>query len=95
MLYERLLERLLQVNDKLLNVLKWTATVLLVPAGYMTQAGYAHGPTLLYIAGLIWLAAAVMMKDRALIATNVVMAIAGTAGLLQKHGVVVLPQLTI
>ena len=73
------------MNDKLLNVLKWTATALLVPAGYMTQAGYADGPTLLYIAGLIWLAAAVMMKDRALIATNVVMAIAGTAGIIQKY----------
>jgi len=84
-LYERLLERLLQVNDKLLNVLKWTATALLVPAGYMTQAGYAQGPTLLYIAGLIWLAAALMMKDKALIATNVVMAIAGTVGILQKY----------
>ena len=87
MLYEKLLERLLQVNDKLLNVLKWTATALLVPAGYMTQAGLAHGPTLLYIAGLIWLVAAVMMKDRALIATNVVMAAAGTVGILQKYAV--------
>ena len=85
MLYERLLERLLQVNDKLLNVLKWTATALLVPAGYMTQAGYAHGPTLLYIAGLIWLVAALMMKDKALIATNVVMAVAGTVGIIQKY----------
>jgi hypothetical protein len=75
------------VNDKLLNVLKWTATALLVPAGYMTQAGLAHGPTLLYIAGLIWLVAAVMMKDRALIATNVVMAAAGTVGILQKYAV--------
>ena len=73
------------MNDKLLNVLKWTATALLVPAGYMTQAGLAHGPTLLYIAGLIWLVAAVMMKDRALIATNVVMAAAGTVGILQKY----------
>ena len=73
------------MRDRLLNVLKWTATALLVPAGYMTQAGYAEGPTLLYIAGLIWLAAAVMMKDKALIATNVVMAIAGTAGILQKY----------
>ena len=75
------------MNDKVLNVFKWTATALLVPAGYMTQAGYAQGPTLLYIAGLIWLVAAVMMKDRALIATNVVMAIAGTVGILQKYAV--------
>lgn len=75
------------MNDKLLNVLKWTATAMLVPAGYMTQAGIAHGTTMLYIAGLIWLAAAVMMRDRALIATNVVMAIAGTAGILQKYAV--------
>ena len=73
------------MSDKLLNVLKWTATALLVPAGYVTQAGYAEGPTLLYIAGLIWLAAALMMRDRALIATNVVMAIAGTAGIVQKY----------
>ena len=73
------------MSDRLLNVLKWTATAMLVPAGYMTQADIAHGTTLLYIAGLIWLAAAVMMKDRALIATNVVMAIAGTAGILQKY----------
>jgi hypothetical protein len=51
----------------------------------MTQAGYAQGPTLLYIAGLIWLAAALMMKDKALIATNVVMAIAGTVGIIQKY----------
>ncbi len=72
------------MNDKLLNVLKWTATALLVPAGYMTQAGLAHGPTLLYIAGLIWLVAALMMRDKALIATNVVMAVAGTVGIIQK-----------
>ena len=85
MLYEKLLERLLQVNDKVLNVLKWTATALLVPAGYMTQAGLAHGPTLLYIAGLIWLVAALMMRDKALIATNVVMAVAGTVGIIQKY----------
>ena len=73
------------MNDKLLNVLKWTATALLVPAGYMTQAGLAHGPTLLYIAGLIWLVAALMMRDKALIATNVVMAVAGTVGIIQKY----------
>jgi hypothetical protein len=73
------------VNDKLLNVLKWTATALLVPAGYMTQRGIEQGPTLLYIAGLIWLAAAVMMRDKALIATNIVMAVAGTVGILQKY----------
>jgi hypothetical protein len=83
-LYEKWLGKRLLVSDKLLNVLKWTATALLVPAGYMTQAGYAQGPTLLYIAGLIWLAAALMMRDKALIATNVVMAVAGTAGILQK-----------
>ena len=87
MLYEKWLGKRLLVSDKLLNVLKWTATALLVPAGYMTQAGYAQGPTLLYIAGLIWLVAAVMMKDRALIATNVVMAAAGTVGILQKYAV--------
>ena len=85
MLYEKWLGKRLLVSDKLLNVLKWTATALLVPAGYMTQAGYSQGPTLLYIAGLIWLAAAVMMRDRALIATNVVMAVAGTVGILQKY----------
>ena len=73
------------MNDKVLQILKWTGTVLMVPAGYMTQAGYATGPIMLYIAGLIWLAAALMMRDKALIATNVVMAIAGTVGILQKY----------
>jgi len=72
------------VNDKVLQVLKWTGTVLMVPAGYMTQAGYATGPIMLYIAGLIWLGASVLMKDKALIATNTVMAIAGTVGVLQR-----------
>ena len=84
MLYEKWLGKRLLVSDKLLNVLKWTATALLVPAGYMTQAGYATGPIMLYIAGLIWLGASVLMKDKALIATNTVMAIAGTVGVLQR-----------
>jgi hypothetical protein len=39
---------------------------------------------MLYIAGLIWLGASVLMKDKALIATNTVMAIAGTVGVLQR-----------
>ena len=73
------------MNDKVLQILKWTGTVLMVPAGYMTQAGYATGPIMLYIAGLIWLAAALMMRDKALIATNIVMAIAGTVGIIQKY----------
>lgn len=67
-----------------LDVVKWTATAVLVPAGYLTQVGHALGPILLYIGGLLWLVASVVMRDRALIVTNIVMALAGTVGLLQR-----------
>jgi len=68
----------------MLEILKWTATILMVPAAYLTQINNSMGPIMLYCAGILWLIAALKMKDRALIATNVVMFVAGTAGVIQR-----------
>lgn len=68
----------------MLHILKWTATALMVPAAYLTQINNSIGPVMLYAAGILWLIAALQMRDRALIATNAVMFVAGTAGVIER-----------
>ena len=62
------------------QVLKWVATATLI-VGTVFNAGfpdlYPVGPLILATGGYIWLIVAIMWKDWALIATNVVMSTTG------------------
>ena len=69
----------------MLNTLKWLATATLIAGSYINAAGYPAGPFILIAGGLMWLAASVMMKDNPLIATNLMMTIAGSVGLYQQY----------
>ena len=64
----------------LLNTLKWVATVTLIVGFGLMSAGIAEGWYLQITGGLIWLVAAVMMKDKALMATNGAMTTVGIIG---------------
>jgi hypothetical protein len=64
---------------------KWTATLILIVGSAVNGWGvYPAGPLLLAVGGLIWLAVAVQIQDRALIVTNAVMT-AVTAAALALH----------
>jgi len=62
------------------TVLKWVATATLI-IGTVFNAGfpelYPVGPLVLAAGGYVWLIVAVMWKDWALIATNIVMSTTG------------------
>lgn len=64
-----------------IDLQKWTATlVLIIGSGVNGLGYYPAGPLLLVLGGLIWLAVAVQVRDRALITTNAVMtAVTATA----------------
>jgi hypothetical protein len=67
----------------MLNWIKWTATATLIAGTAVNSAGfYPQGPLLLILGGFIWLWAALIMRDRALIVTNLVMSMTGLLGLL-------------
>ena len=68
----------------MLEFQKWVATIILIiGAGVNGWGLYPAGPILLALGGLIWLAVAVQIRDRALITTNAVMtAVTATALLL-------------
>ena len=57
-----------------LEIQKWLATAVLIIGSAVNGLGYyPAGPALLALGGLIWLAVAVQLRDRALITTNAVM----------------------
>ena len=64
-----------------LEIQKWLATAVLIIGSAVNGLGYyPAGPALLALGGLIWLAVAVQLRDRALITTNAVMtAVTATA----------------
>jgi hypothetical protein len=65
-----------------LEALKWTGTVLLIVGIYYSSRNvYPLGPTIQLVGGLVWLAAAFVMKDKPLITTNLVMSLVGLSGL--------------
>jgi hypothetical protein len=66
-----------------INLQKWTATVILIIGSAVNGLGYyPAGPALLAVGGLIWLAVAVQIQDRALITTNAVMSAVTLAAIL-------------
>ena len=64
----------------MLNVLKWVATATLIVGFGLMSAGNTDGWYLQIAGGILWLTAAVMMKDKPLIATNATMTIVGIIG---------------
>lgn len=65
---------------KSLDTLKWTATGFLIAGFGMFSAGIPLGWYLQITGGMLWLLAAICMKDKPLIATNSVMTAAGIVG---------------
>ena len=72
-------------KDMMLQFLKWSATAILI-AGTFVNAGYPElypiGPALLVFGGFVWLAASVIMRDAALMVTNLVMSTVGLLGII-------------
>lgn len=64
----------------MLEVLKWTATSFLILGFGLFSAGVDYGWYLQMTGGILWLVAAICMKDTPLIATNGVMTAAGIIG---------------
>jgi len=65
------------------NMLKWTATLLLIIGTGINSLGYYPlGPLVLLAGGVVWLVVSVRWREASLIVTNGVMAVVGAAGLL-------------
>lgn len=62
------------------NVLKWVATVTLIVGFGLMSAGMSEGWYLQITGGILWLIAAIMMKDKALMVTNGAMTVVGIFG---------------
>ena len=69
----------------MLAVLKWTATACLIVGFGLVSAGQFDFIFLQLFGGVLWLTAAVIMRDVPLIVTNGVMTAAGIAGLIYQH----------
>lgn len=63
-----------------LNILKWTATGTLIAGFGLFSAGIDYGWYLQILGGIIWLVAAVIMKDKPLMWTNGAMTLVGIIG---------------
>ena len=63
-----------------LDVLKWAATAILIVGFGLMSAGITEGWYLQITGGIMWLAAAIMMKDKALMVTNGAMTTVGIIG---------------
>lgn len=68
----------------MLEILKWSATVVLVIGGYVNAIGHVYGPLILFTGGLIWTVASIIMKEKSLIVTNLFMAAVTAYGLSQN-----------
>jgi len=63
-----------------LETLKWTATSFLIVGFGLFSAGIDFGWYLQIFGGMLWFVASVIMKDKALMATNGVMTSVGIIG---------------
>lgn len=63
-----------------LEAFKWFATSMLIAGFGLFSAGIDYGWYIQIAGGVLWLGAAVVMKDKPLIATNGVMTAAGILG---------------
>ena len=62
------------------EVLKWVATVTLIIGFGLMSAGITEGWYLQITGGILWLTAALIIKDKALIVTNGAMTTVGIIG---------------
>lgn len=62
------------------EVLKWVATVTLIVGFGLMSAGITEGWYLQITGGVLWLTAALIIKDKALIVTNGAMTAVGIIG---------------
>jgi len=62
------------------EVLKWVATVTLIVGFGLMSAGITEGWYLQIGGGILWLSAALILKDKALIVTNGAMTAVGIIG---------------
>lgn len=64
------------------NILKWTATVLLIIGTGVNSLGYYPlGPVILLAGGLLWFVVSIRWREPALIVTNGIMTAVAIAGL--------------
>lgn len=63
-----------------LEIIKWTATTLLIIGFGLFSAGIGFGWYLQIAGGIVWFVAAVIMNDKPLMATNGIMTTAGIIG---------------
>ena len=63
-----------------LEILKWVATVTLIIGFGLMSAGITEGWYLQITGGVLWLTAALIIKDKALIVTNGAMTTVGIIG---------------
>lgn len=69
----------------MVELLKWSATAVLIVGTAVNSAGfYPLGPLLLILGGLLWLTVSIRWKDAALITTNAVMTLTAVGGLMYK-----------
>lgn len=65
---------------------KWAATIVLIVGTFINALGfYPLGPFILVIGGFLWTVVALKWKDTALISTNVILTLAGIAGLVYHY----------
>jgi len=62
------------------EILKWVATVTLIVGFGLMSAGITEGWYLQIGGGILWLSAALILKDKALIVTNGAMTAVGIIG---------------
>ena len=62
------------------EILKWVATVTLIVGFGLMSAGITEGWYLQITGGVLWLTAALIIKDKALIVTNGAMTTVGIIG---------------
>lgn len=62
------------------EILKWVATVTLIVGFGLMSAGITEGWYLQITGGILWLTAALIIKDKALIVTNGAMTAVGIIG---------------
>lgn len=79
----QLLRKEFKKADDYVNLLKWAGTITLIIGTLFNSFGlYPTGPIMLWTGGVFWLIVSISWREYSLITVNIVMTIAGAAGLL-------------
>ncbi len=77
------------MKRQIVETLKWLGTVTLILGTAVNGLNfYPQGVLVLALGGAFWLTAAVMIKDRPLIVTNLVMSLTGLVGVVYNTVIV-------